>query len=120
MTISIEPSLAGHDSTAGARPAGATDSGSDALLGNYKRAPGRFVSGEGVYLIDEKGQRYLDFVSGIAVNALGYSDVGLRQALHAAADGLVHVSNLYATRPGEELAASLVEQSFADKVFFCN
>lgn len=120
MTISIEPSLA--DSNAGARPAnaGATDSGSDALLGNYKRAPGRFVRGEGVYLIDEKGQRYLDFVSGIAVNALGYSDAGLRQALHAAADGLVHVSNLYATQPGEQLAATFVEKSFADKVFFCN
>ncbi|HEX7019869.1 MAG TPA: acetylornithine transaminase [Gemmatimonadaceae bacterium] len=93
---------------------------SEALLGNYKRAPVRFVGGEGVYLEGEDGRHYLDFVSGIAVNALGYSDEGLRGALHAAADGLVHVSNLYATEPGEELAATLVEKSFADRVFFCN
>jgi acetylornithine/N-succinyldiaminopimelate aminotransferase len=92
----------------------------DALLGNYKRAPGQFVGGEGVYLVDSAGRHYLDFVSGIAVNALGYADPGLRQALHAAADGLIHVSNLYATEPGERLAAALVEKSFASKVFFCN
>ncbi|MGH9885739.1 MAG: aspartate aminotransferase family protein, partial [bacterium] len=91
-----------------------------ALLGNYKRAPGEFVSGDGVYLIDANGKRYLDFVSGIAVNALGYGDPGLVRALHAAAEGIVHTSNLYATAPGEQLAASLVEKSFATKVFFCN
>ncbi|MGH7620687.1 MAG: aspartate aminotransferase family protein, partial [Gemmatimonadaceae bacterium] len=86
----------------------------------YKRTPGQIAGGSGVYLVDATGHRYLDFVSGIAVNALGYADPGLQSALHAAADGLVHVSNLYGTRPGEELAASLVEHSFADKVFFCN
>src|SRR3954469_18213390 len=91
-----------------------------ALLGNYKRAPAEFVDGDGVYLIDADGKRYLDFVSGIAVNALGYGDAGLKAALHAAAEGLVHVSNLYATAPGEQLAATLVEKSFADKIFFCN
>jgi acetylornithine/N-succinyldiaminopimelate aminotransferase len=90
----------------------------DALLGNYKRAPMQLVDGQGVYLIDADGKRYLDFVSGIAVNALGYADPGLRQAMHAAADGLIHVSNLYATEPGERLAASLVDKSFADRVFF--
>jgi acetylornithine/N-succinyldiaminopimelate aminotransferase len=98
----------------------ATAGAPDALLGNYKRAPARFVSGEGVYLIDATGKRYLDFVSGIAVNALGYGDAGLREAMHAAADGLIHLSNLYATEPGERLAATLVEKSFASKVFFCN
>src|SRR5215213_5704152 len=92
----------------------------DALLGNYKRAPVELVDGEGVYLIDAEGKRYLDFVSGIAVNALGYGDEGLRAALHSAADGLIHVSNLYATAPGEQLAATLVEKSFASKAFFCN
>lgn len=92
----------------------------DALLGNYKRAPGHFVGGEGVYLTDADGKRYLDFVSGIAVNALGYADPGLQQAMHAAVDGLIHTSNLYATEPGERLAAKLVEKSFASKVFFCN
>lgn len=91
-----------------------------ALLGNYKRAPSEFVDGDGVYLIDADGKRYLDFVSGIAVNALGYGDAGLKAALHSAAEGLIHTSNLYATAPGERLAATLVEKSFADKVFFCN
>ena len=92
----------------------------DALLGNYKRAPGHFAEGDGVYLIDSEGKRYLDFVSGIAVNALGYGDPGLRAAMHSAADGLIHVSNLYATEPGEQLAAALVNKSFASKVFLCN
>ena len=91
-----------------------------ALLGNYKRAPSELVEGDGVYLVDADGKRYLDFVAGIAVNALGYGDPGLKNALHAAADGLIHTSNLYATSAGEQLAATLVEKSFADKVFFCN
>lgn len=93
---------------------------SNALLDNYKRAAAEMVDGEGVHLIDADGKRYLDFVSGIAVNALGYGDPGLRAALHAASDGLIHTSNLYATSAGERLAATLVEKSFASKVFFCN
>jgi len=92
----------------------------DALLGTYKRAPVPLVRGKGVWLEDAAGQRYLDFTSGIAVNALGYADPGLAAAMHAAAEGLVHVSNLFRTEPGEQLAELLVEQSFADKVFFCN
>ena len=110
------------------RPAEATrtDSASaepileSAILGTYKRAPVEFVRGSGVHLFDSEGKQYLDFVAGIAVNALGYDDPGLKAAMHAAADGLVHVSNLYSTSPGERLAAKLVAQSFADKVFFCN
>jgi len=98
----------------------ATTAQGNALLGNYKRAPSELVSGDGVYLVDADGKRYLDFVSGIAVNALGYGDAGLKRAMHDAAEGLIHVSNLYATQPGEQLAASLVEKSFADKVSFCN
>jgi predicted acetylornithine/succinylornithine family transaminase len=90
------------------------------ILGTYKRAPVEFVRGSGVHLYDAEGKAYLDFVSGIAVNALGYDDPGLKAALHAAADGLVHTSNLYSTSPGERLAAALVARSFADKVFFCN
>jgi acetylornithine/N-succinyldiaminopimelate aminotransferase len=92
----------------------------DVLVPTYKRSPVEFVSGEGIHLIDRGGRRYLDFVSGIAVNALGYGDEGLRAALHAAADGLIHTSNLYHTAPGEELARLLVDRSFASKVFFCN
>ena len=90
------------------------------LLGTYKRAPVQFVDGEGVHLIDTEGKRYLDFVSGIAVNAFGYGDARLRQAMRDAAEGLIHVSNLYATAPGERLAFTLVEKSFADKAFLCN
>jgi predicted acetylornithine/succinylornithine family transaminase len=91
-----------------------------AILGTYKRAPVEFVRGSGVRLFDAEGKSYLDFVSGIAVNALGYDDAGLKQAMHAAADALVHTSILYSTSPGERLAAALVACSFADKVFFCN
>ena len=94
--------------------------GTEALLGLYKRAPIELVRGDGVELFDADGRAYLDFTAGIAVNALGYGDDGLREALHAAADGLIHVSNLFRTAPGEQLAARLVELSFADKVFFCN
>jgi len=94
--------------------------GADALLGLYKRAPVELVRGEGVDLFDADGRAYLDFTSGIAVNALGYADPGLRDAMRAAADGLIHVSNLFRTSPGEQLAARLVELSFASKVFFCN
>lgn len=79
-----------------------------------------FVDGDGVELIDAEGRRYLDFVSGIAVNALGYGDPGLQDALRGAAAGLIHVSNLFRTAPGEQLADVLVANSFADRVFFCN
>src|SRR5215207_10595885 len=91
-----------------------------AILGTYKRAPVELVRGSGVYLYDAEGRGYLDFGSGIAVNSLGYDDAGLKAALHAAAEGLVHTSNLYHTAPGERLAAALVARSFASKVFFCN
>jgi acetylornithine/N-succinyldiaminopimelate aminotransferase len=91
-----------------------------AILGTYKRAPIDLVRGSGVYLYDAEGKSYLDFGSGIAVNSLGYDDPGLKAALHAAAEGLIHTSNLYHTAPGERLATELVARSFADKVFFCN
>lgn len=97
-----------------------TASPSSALLPVYKRAPIELVRGEGIRLFDAEGREYVDFTSGIAVNALGYGDDGLRQALHDAADGLIHVSNLFRTSPGEELAQRLVDLSFADRVFLCN
>ena len=93
----------------------------DAILGTYRRAPMEFVRGVGVELFDADGKAYLDFVAGIAVNALGYGDAGLEQAMRSAIDtGMLHVSNLYRTSAGERLAEKLVESSFADKVFFCN
>ena len=90
------------------------------ILGTYKRAPIELVRGSGVYLYDAEGKSYLDFGSGIAVNSLGYDDPGLKAALHAASEGLIHTSNLYHTAPGERLAATLVARSFASKAFFCN
>ncbi|HJQ11666.1 MAG TPA: acetylornithine transaminase [Gemmatimonadaceae bacterium] len=91
------------------------------LLATYKRAPMEFVRGEGVELIDADGKRYLDFASGIAVNALGYGDAGIAATISDALNnGLIHTSNLYRTAPGEQLAAKLVERSFASRVFFCN
>lgn len=92
----------------------------DALLSVYKRAPMEFVRGEGVELIDADGKRYLDFTSGIAVNALGYGDAQLQAVMKQAAEGLIHVSNLFRTGPGEQLADKLVASSFADRVFFAN
>lgn len=98
-----------------------TMSAGASILGTYKRAPMEFVRGSGVELFDAGGKAYLDLASGIAVNALGYGDAGIRKAaIEALGTGLVHVSNLYRTEPGEELARMLVEKSFAEKVFFCN
>lgn len=91
------------------------------ILGTYKRAPMRFVRGAGVDLFDEDDKAYLDFASGIAVNALGYGDAGIAQTVeNVLKTGLIHVSNLYRTEPGESLAHFLVEKSFASQVFFCN
>lgn len=91
-----------------------------ALLPVYKRAPFVLVRGEGIRLFDADGREFVDFTSGIAVNALGYGDPGLQAALRDAAAGLIHTSNLFRTEPGERLAQRLVEHSFADRVFFCN
>jgi len=93
----------------------------DALLGLYRRAPMEFVRAEGVRLFDTEGRAWLDFAAGIAVNALGYNDAGIRGAMVEALDtGLLHASNLFRTAPGERLADKLVAASFADQVFFCN
>ncbi len=90
------------------------------VLQTYKRPDFVIVKGEGVYLFDAEGRRYLDFVSGIAVNALGYGDPEVMAALSEQAGKLIHVSNLYHTVPHARLAQLLVENSFADRVFFCN
>jgi acetylornithine/succinyldiaminopimelate/putrescine aminotransferase len=97
------------------------DAEASSLLSTYKRAPMQLVGGEGVELIDSNGKRYLDFASGIAVNSLGYGDPGIAKVINdALGAGLIHTSNLYRTVQGEELAAKLVDRSFASKVFFCN
>jgi acetylornithine/N-succinyldiaminopimelate aminotransferase len=80
----------------------------------------RPVRGEHCHLIDEDGTRYLDFASGIAVNLLGHSHQGLIGAIQRQAATLMHVSNLYGSPQGEELAQRLVDLTFADTVFFTN
>lgn len=87
----------------------------------YGRPPFVVTRGEGMMLYDSDGKGYLDFVSGIAVNALGYGDAGIREAIdQALGSGVIHVSNLYHTAAHAELAALLCETSFADRVHFCN
>ena len=90
------------------------------LVQVYKRAEFVLDHGQGVWLYDTDGNEYLDASSGIAVNALGYNHAAVAQAIHAAADGLLHVSNLYHTAPHVLLARDLCQASFADRVFFCN
>ena len=93
----------------------------DALLPVYRRLPVEIVRGDGVTLHDANGRSYLDFTSGIAVNALGYADAGIAEAMRdAAASGVLHTSNLYHTAPARTLAAALVADSFATRVFLCN
>ena len=90
------------------------------IVQTYRRPPFVLERGEGVYLYDTEGRRYLDFVAGIAVNSLGYGDPEVLDVIQAQAAKLIHVSNLYHTIPHVELARRLTEHSFADRVFFCN
>jgi acetylornithine/N-succinyldiaminopimelate aminotransferase len=86
----------------------------------YNRSPIMFERGEGVYLYTKSGERYLDFLSGIAVNALGHSHPHLLEALKIQADKLWHLSNVFPNEPLIKLSERLVELTFADSVFFCN
>lgn len=90
------------------------------LMPVYPRCDVRPVRGEGCYLIGERGERYLDFASGIAVNALGHSHPHLIKAIQEQAATLMHVSNLYGSPQGEALAKRIVDNCFADTVFFTN
>ncbi|MFS0738621.1 aspartate aminotransferase family protein [Sphingomonas sp. 1P06PA] len=90
------------------------------LMPVYPRCGVRPVRGEGCHLIGEDGQRYLDFASGIAVNLLGHGHPALTKAIQEQAATLIHVSNLYGSPQGEALAQRLVDNSFADTVFFTN
>src|SRR6201997_2150239 len=90
------------------------------LLPVFARVDLAFERGEGAWLIATNGERYLDFTSGVAVNALGHAHPHLVKALQEQATKLWHMSNLFKSPDGEKLAARLCEQSFADFVFFCN
>jgi acetylornithine aminotransferase len=86
----------------------------------YLRQGKAFVRGEGTTLVDEAGKTYTDFLAGIAVCNLGHCHPRITQAIERQAKTLVHVSNLFYTAPQANLAAALVEKSFADRVFFSN
>jgi len=90
------------------------------LMSNYSRQPVAMEQGEGFYLFDAAGNRYLDFVSGIAVNALGHGPPEVVEAASKQCAKLIHCSNLYWTVPQVELAQLLVEHSCLDRVFLCN
>jgi acetylornithine/N-succinyldiaminopimelate aminotransferase len=95
-------------------------SSTPALMPVYPRCGVRPVRGEGVYLYGEDGEQYLDFASGIAVNALGHGHPKLVKAIADQAATLMHTSNLYGSPQGEHLAQRLVDHTFADTVFFTN
>ena len=90
------------------------------ILPTYNRAPLSFDRGEGTWLLEEGGTRYLDLGAGIAVNALGHANPALVEALTEQAGKLWHTSNLYRIPKQQELADRLVEKTFADTVFFTN
>jgi acetylornithine/N-succinyldiaminopimelate aminotransferase len=90
------------------------------LLENYRRAPVTVVAGEGCELIDERGNRYLDMIGGIAVCALGHAHPGIAQAVAEQARRLVHCSNLFGHEPAATLANELSARSGLERVFFCN
>ncbi|MGB6975149.1 MAG: aspartate aminotransferase family protein [Terracidiphilus sp.] len=90
------------------------------LLSTYERNPILFVGGEGVHLIDEHGDRYLDLLSGIGVNALGYGHPAIQRAIDRQGRALIHISNLYFHEGQAELALRLTERAGLDRAFFAN
>ena len=90
------------------------------LMNTYARQPVAFVRGEGAYLWDEAGKRYLDAVAGVAVNGLGHAHPRLVKAIADQAAALIHSSNLYRVLRQEELADRLCALSGMDRAFFCN
>jgi acetylornithine aminotransferase/acetylornithine/N-succinyldiaminopimelate aminotransferase len=94
--------------------------GDKVFIGTYARYPAAMVKGTGCRLIDADGREFLDFLSGIAVCALGHCHPAVTEAIRHQAGELVHVSNLYYTRPQIELAELLTGNSFGDKVFLAN
>ena len=90
------------------------------VMNTYGRLPIAMVKGRGAYVYDADGKEYLDFVAGVAVNALGHCCPEVVDAICTQANQLIHCSNLYWIAPQVELAKMLVENSDFDKVFFCN
>ena len=92
----------------------------EAILHTYNRYPVVFDHGQGVYLYDTEGRKYLDFAAGIAVQALGYGDEEYNQALKSQVDKLLHTSNLYYNQPTMEAAEKICAACGLDRVFFTN
>jgi acetylornithine/N-succinyldiaminopimelate aminotransferase len=90
------------------------------LISTYDRNPILFVGGEGVYITDEQGERYLDLLSGIGVNALGYGSKVIEEAIARQSRKLIHISNLYYHEGQAELALRLTERTGLDRAFFAN
>jgi acetylornithine/N-succinyldiaminopimelate aminotransferase len=90
------------------------------LISTYDRNPILFVSGEGVYITDEQGEKYLDLLSGIGVNALGYGNKVIEDAIAKQSKKLIHTSNLYYHEGQAEVALRLTEQTGMDRAFFAN
>jgi acetylornithine/N-succinyldiaminopimelate aminotransferase len=90
------------------------------VMSTYSRHPIALVGGEGCWVWDAEGKKYLDFITGIAVTNLGHHHPAIINAIEEQAEKLIHVSNLFHILPQVELAEILVKNSFADKVFFCN
>ena len=93
---------------------------SSSIMPVYRRADITMQRGEGVYLFDDTGKRYLDFAAGIAVNALGHSHPRLVEALQRQAGELWHCSNLFSNAGLKEFSEKLTSLSFADAIFCCS
>ena len=94
--------------------------GDKVIIGSYARYPAAMVKGAGCLLTDADGKEYLDFMAGIAVCSLGHGHPKITEAICRQAGELVHVSNLYYTEPQITLAEMIVENSFGERLFFCN
>ncbi|MFP4521734.1 MAG: aspartate aminotransferase family protein [Fibrobacterota bacterium] len=90
------------------------------LLGTYKRFPVVFEKGRGSWLTDSDGNKYLDYVGGIAVNSLGHGNTGIKKAVQTQSAKFSHISNLYYYESTAELAELVVKNTFPSRVFFCN
>src|SRR2546423_7868263 len=90
------------------------------LVHTYDRLPAMFVRGKGAYLYDDQGRRYLDFLSGIGVNALGYAHPAITRTIAAQSKRLVHCSNIFFHPYQGTLAAELAKISGLHRGFFCN
>ena len=90
------------------------------VLSTYRRSNLSFVKGKGSYLITNKGKKYLDFASGIAVNSLGHCNPDLIKTLLIQSKKLWHISNAFQITEQEKLAKAITKLTFANKVFFCN